>query len=342
MKRLSAMLLAILMVLSLCACGSQGSSNVEVELPNNSKNGPSAVTIQKDITDELSRKNPYAVLTKIETVKSLTEDTSYEITLSVFAQTRYAEWIYEAEMSYTKYDQGWMMDHTEWNAEDYTVVHTPDVDGILEKIDQENTKQGNSNILLLAESAHIIHDTGASAESFDIYYTEKRTLKHALEFRDIKSTWHYDVDNDSWVVASNSTGYDTLNIEEEPYDVDFSGTWCFGDIMDIGGGGIISQNTQYAEDWLKAETTISNYTADSFDLYNASLGNDTIHVNRTGGYGPLFGNSVRYTDGNNLYVEFIFKNDCTYIRIHSGDSFPGDYQLLADAAIIVDLPPLTD
>lgn len=91
MKRLSAMLLAILMVLSLCACGSQGSSNVEVELPNNSKNGPSAVTIQKDITDELSRKNPYAVLTKIETVKSLTEDTSYEITLSVFAQTRYAE-----------------------------------------------------------------------------------------------------------------------------------------------------------------------------------------------------------------------------------------------------------
>lgn len=115
MKKALALLLALVVLLTLCACGSDDSSQAEVELPKNGKKGPSQDLIPQDLESALFQL-PNAEVTEVTTVKSLTEDSHYEITLQVSAATTYADWQIECDMSYTKYDQGWMLSDIIWNS----------------------------------------------------------------------------------------------------------------------------------------------------------------------------------------------------------------------------------
>lgn len=152
MKEIIAVFLAVLLLFTLCACASDeatedqnNANNIIIEdtgkntpseqnSANNviveatSKNTPSEQMILEDLKEALQRENEFATLAGIETVKSLTNEGTYEITLAVTAETKYADWQYEANMSYTKYDQGWIVDDVDWINSSYEQVRLPDVD----------------------------------------------------------------------------------------------------------------------------------------------------------------------------------------------------------------------
>ena len=139
MKKAIALILALVLCLSLCACGggngtSETNGNEDTTVPSGNlnettaaANTPSDDLIRQDITKALASENKYATLIEIDTVKSLTGDGVYEITLAVTAETKYAAWTYKADMYYTNYDQGWMVDNVLFSSGEYVLENVPDV-----------------------------------------------------------------------------------------------------------------------------------------------------------------------------------------------------------------------
>ena len=69
MKKALALLLALVVLLTLCACGSDDSSQAEVELPKNGKKGPSQDLILQDLESALFQL-PNAEVTEVTTVNA--------------------------------------------------------------------------------------------------------------------------------------------------------------------------------------------------------------------------------------------------------------------------------
>lgn len=256
-KRLSVIFLTLLMMLSLWACKSENlsniesenSSNVEVELPNKGKKGPSADIIQEDVTKELAKKNPNAVLTGVETIKSLTEDEKFEITLSIFAETSYAEWTYEADMSYIKYDQGWMVDNIDFISEAYTMTGIPTGEEMTEiannffsSYDDERLRDlagiENGNVIL--DDHNKVFDNASQTYVYAEYgeriiyrWDGHINYKHGTEAVSYSSKWEYDADSDSWNLMELENpdsyrfcGYVIFKINDNfSIHSDFSGEW---------------------------------------------------------------------------------------------------------------------
>ena len=203
MKKLSALLLLIFMTLALCACGSQDSGGGAIDLPHNGKKGPSSDMLQEDIVNALSEKNPHATLTEAETVKSLTEDGKYDITLNISAETKYADWNYQIALSYTKYDQGGMLDRTTWNSCVYEPIY-PEASVLMDYIVNNYYDEIYQLEYLLPADTYWLDNTYSSETQQILFcWSKEKARKHGVYTETVRTYWHYDPDTDNWVLLES-------------------------------------------------------------------------------------------------------------------------------------------
>ncbi len=307
MKKVFLLLLAFLLCLSLCACGSPKT--------------PSEKLIEEDLTKVLSAKYEHAIIENHETVKSLTGEGTYEISLSVTAKSKYADWDFEVNMHYTKYDQGWKMDSAELVSDEYTVVSAPDTETFTA---YATNYLKNHN----AYSSSYYMDSMFPMEQLEITYADPSTLIvewvgteafiHANKYVSYTSRWQYDGKIDNWTLVPDADDYygyclDDVDDELVPnFNLDFSGTWSIG----------------YGPYTLDDTATISNFTWDSFDLNTT---HETWDIK--GHYEfkedfSLYGQSfVGFVGPDGTYALFNFHESNTIIEINDRNKIVGQVKI---------------
>lgn len=308
MKKALALLLALVVLLTLCACGSDDSSQAEVELPKNGKKGPSQDLILQDLESALFQL-PNAEVTEVTTVKSLTEDSHYEITLQVSAATTYADWQIECDMSYTKYDQGWILNDIDWNSKNYVISRIPDV-AALSDIANNADVSGYYNDTLPVENGVIVasnvNDTGA----LKFTWTKIKEYLHAQCIGTYTTYWAYDAYTDNWVFEPSDDGFGFIRNEVvTPNNVDFSGTWDGIEISDF-----------------------------SWDGFRVKCGNIDAYFHKISG--PPYNSESSYgwyTDGENRYFQIQCGPEGSSLAIYT---FGHVTSQLAYASVKQELPPL--
>ena len=327
MRRVLALLLAAALLFGLCACGSGEEDGKEkqeifVNLPGNGKKAPSAEMITEDVRDALAAKNQYASLVEIETLKSLTEEESYLLTLAITAETKYADWTYEADLTYTKYDQGWMLDDVDWNAETYQLSRLPDEEEISAQI-QETLEKTNWTFLYDHDSMEIYKlstfmDNTLEDELIVVRYTTRKDYEHGVLKEHLNATWKYNPQLDCWeaVMEDGEIVVKRIYKPEVHITVDISGEW----------NGV---------KFSKAEGSTYNgmYTLWGFD---AEWNGKTEHFEHSGmNYGEP---NVRFSSENGTDI-LMFIND-GFMVVLIGEYSNGKYNGETRCTILEELPLL--
>lgn len=319
MKRVFALLLTATMIFMLCACGSDeepnwGSQDPVVNLPNNGRKAPSEEVIMEDINNELQSKNQYATITGVETVKSLTEDGSYEITLLITAETKYADWTYTAGLFYTEYDQGWILDNIAWNAEKYKLERLPDENEmrtqVYDSLKAAEWSVGVEQSLMEIEELSITMNETLETEIIVANFTTVKRYTHGEIVDYCTANWMYNPSLDEWE-SIQEDGEILVSTERAPtrITVNPSGNW--GDI------------------------TISNFTIDGFD---AQWNGKEDHFSYVGA-NYITSNNIKYSSENGTDILICISN--TWLEITIGDLSNGNYNIEAFVIITERLPSLS-
>lgn len=228
MKRLFSCILAMAILLTLCACGSEttsDSSQSKIELPNSGRTTPSNEAIQEDITNALLQKNPIVELTGVETIKSQTTDNRYKATIQVYAATTYADWQMECDMTYTMYDQGWILDEIDWNSKDYVIARIPDVETLSEIANHTEVSAYYQDILPV-ENATIDARNVEGLGLVELHWTKTKEYLHAQCVGNYITFWIYNAETDNWEFSPCDNGFGFYSNEiVTPFSVDFTGNW---------------------------------------------------------------------------------------------------------------------
>ena len=240
MKRSFAFILIMVILLGLCGCGSKGKGNesnhISVELPSNLRNSPSQDIIQKDIENEISA-IPNARLTGITTVKSLTEDNQFEVTLQVSAETIYADWKMECDMSYTKYDQGWMLDKINWHEKNFDQYRFPDDASMIDyaasvlATHREYSDAYYTDYMLPMYDPVIEFISEPEIEAIKLCWYARENEKHDYISHLFTSYWVYEPSIDNWLLIEDvQKDNDKYKLTFErigivPGNYDFTGEW---------------------------------------------------------------------------------------------------------------------
>lgn len=326
MKKLIAVLLCFAMVMGLAACGSEektekdnGSSDVKIE--DTGKDTPSEDLVIADLKEALLEKNEYAVLTSAETIKSLSGEGSYDITLAVSAESKYADWTYEVDLAYTKYDQGWMIDDANWTSEAFTQVRIPEVSTMVEYASEYLPSHvPTEEYMFPIDNAVVEYGycsvPGQDALTFSWNTTHKGNF--GTNIFPYTSYWEYNAEIDNWTLLPNpepgSGGYylESETLQVEPVEnLDFTGSW--DDHLEAYGVEI------------PMNITITNYSPDGFDATIQSTPYDTIemefmekqtvtaHFTRVPDDYAMeltpIPNRWMFTDGENNFLMFLYGDD---------------------------------
>lgn len=316
MKRITILLFVLLLSFSLFGCNSDAANDEpkgtasqtpiasQPETEDPAANGPSQTVIQKDLEDALAVKNGYATITDHTIVKSMTEETSYSVTLSVSAETKYADWQYEVDMDYTKYDQGWMLDDVEWITANYLLTRIPSESEMISFANDFFSTHEYESINKLAgiTAGSIRSDNVSETGLLSFSWSTDIIYKHGISTAEYDSEWYYDAQKDNWALATaedTTNSYsDDLKIIETIHNVevtrDFSGEWS------LGSGNTIA---------------ISSFSSSGFDAtWEGNSGSFRHLISMTGNYLNFAPNFMWYTDGSN-YLCLQFKEDKTDLLI---------------------------
>ena len=272
MKKMLLWLLAITIILSLFGCSKETPVDNDAkeelttfseEKPSNQEQIPTNALIQADIQSALAQENGYATITDLEIIKSKTGDTSYSATVSITAETKYADWIYEVDMYYTKYDQGWIMDSTVWISENYTLSRFPSNEYLTGRVNEVLSTMSDQYSTLVPVSG-AIKNTGENGDTvcleneclvyeWDVFVQ----LLHGDYTQHYRSYWSYAKETDSWELQEKEN-HDAIECLEDPlntYDVNFVGDWEWVRITDFSWNSItLSWYDAWDEEWTEAIT----------------------------------------------------------------------------------------
>ena len=158
-------------VLTLTACGS------------GNKNGPDKTTLEQDLISNLTNYKEFLTLGSYEIEQSMTDDSNYTATIDVVAEAASgcAEYQFTADVTYTKYDQGWALDNCELTEKGYEIVEYPteieiiDTDNstddkvVMKKIDVEVYEEEDETVVC-SEPYEIVEDQYSETGSRCTYY----------------------------------------------------------------------------------------------------------------------------------------------------------------------------
>lgn len=257
MKKLS-LILALLCVFLLVSCGSEKT--------------PSDELIRADVAASLQEYNPSLSFTSSTVEKSISNEDNYTVTLNVQAASTYADYQLVCDAHYTKYDQGWMMDSSNWSVSGYKVVRYPskeELEPLMLEFDDSFWSYPCVDIQCEDETITYIGErTGVSNEYVDFPAIQQITQ------------WYYEPEGDCWTPSG-----------ENEYSLEFTlkdtleGTW-----RDSEGGTYI----------------VSNVTDTGFDLSakTRQLMFETTHIDfNEATMNELGYKSVRYEGGVNCQIE---------------------------------------
>lgn len=289
---------------------------------------PSEEAIADDLAESLVEENPHAQITDVSVIKSLTEDTAYTASLTVSAATKYADCTFEAEVAYTKYDQGWMVNDVQWVSSDYQVNQFPTKEEMIEIANQYLKNHEYTSLRDLYEKSPIkdgdfqtdrFTETGMISLSWSCY----TPYKHGGSTSDFNSDWVYDETIDGWVIApaegiKGAYGSDERIFEHSAFCADveanFNGIW--------------------------PTITITKFSENSMDVAWGDGSGHFEHILSTTSQALSFsGKNMRwYLDENGNYLSMLFTEDETRIAIQTG--IGSHVQFFVIEFISDDLPPL--
>lgn len=265
---------------------------------------PSKAMVEQDLKAALAEHNEGAKIKKQEIVKSLTEDNSYFVTLSVDAGTQYTDWQYEVDMSYTKYDQGWMLDDVRWTTKSSVLARTPNESQMAALADDifSTHKSEKLNKLVGIKGGKVSGENPLENGALSFSWSNEVVYKHGVANAKYTSEWCYDSKTDSWSIVKAKKYADTYveglqiveTLEKVKVTKDFTGTWSL-----LNGNPI----------------TISNFSANGFDAqWEGNTGKFQRMLSVPGYYLNDAPNTLWYTDGTN-YLGLQFYGDKTNLVI---------------------------
>lgn len=246
MKRKTQIMLFLAVILFLCSCGQQSnagsvaSANNDSAVSSNRNTGPSDEQLQMDIQDSLSQYHSgmygYDVsISEYEIERSLAGDTGYSAQLNVTAKSLYAEFQYVANVDYTRYDQGWMIDKCEWTMSNYEVVRYPD-EAELQLMKEQQDVSESAEIEITSQGGYFSY-TGKLTSQWNQF------IKTEYE---VTITWVFDIYSDGWLFESK-----TSHNEQFEFTKSLEGTWNLSEekylskgkmvISDVDGSGFDMQ-----------------------------------------------------------------------------------------------------
>lgn len=250
MKKTLCILLAMMLLLSLTACG----ADLRTE-------GPTEDMLHADLQQSLSdyriENDRYPIeIKECQIVKSLTKDKTYTAEVNVIAESVYAEYEYGANVVYTLYDQGWDMDSCDWSSYGYEAVRYPSEDELegLENSDVIKTisspiLNGNGNYFQVSGNQNVDWSQYVSINS------------------ECAMLWYYNERYDSWAyyrTENNQTEY-VLNAA-------FEKAWRESINLAKAADGIFSV------DGIQVELESSNLHEDEISLVFESSGDNEVDL----------------------------------------------------------------
>ncbi len=260
MKKIIKLIICIVMCIICTSCGSS--------LTNKE---PSLEMVISDLSDALIEKNPKAEIINTEVLKSYVDGTIYEITTLVKASSKYADWTYEVDSEYKKYDQGWMIENINWVSESYTVTRIPEANVLIEIIGTEHGNKYN----ISPENAAVLADNISETEIVELKWNEVKELTLVENHIEYLASLKYDAEKDGWISEDISS-----EGEYVPMNVDLTGKWQ-------GISSIIE---------------ISDFSWEGFTL---NFKGDTGYYHRISGH-PITGTKEFgwYSNSDGRYVQF--------------------------------------
>lgn len=310
MKRIIASGLALLLVMGMVGCTKEpekdtsknkstktSSSQLEIIKPDDDipkQDIPSDEVITEDLRSALAIENQYAEITQIEMIKSLSEEGKYSASFTVRAATKYADWTYEADMKYTKYDQGWIVDSVNWKNGDSTISRLPN--------EQEMVEIVNRSLINLDYDLQTITYDEFVIDSFietgmiRFSWVSNFTYKHASGAVGYYANWAYDYSSDDWLIVKDESTDSGLGLYE-------TGKWW----------STVHSNF----DGIWEDITISNFCQDYVDVTWGDNYGHFVHVtSATSSYVKYDSIGMKwYEDGNGNLLCFHFTESKTTILI---------------------------
>lgn len=283
MKQIIALLAVLLLMLSIAACSSdptipetnsqnstaESSPTISSESAN-TEDSPGTEQISADLRQSLETwraDNDYYPIDfcEYEIIKSLTNEKTYSAQIVVTGQSRYAEHQLTADIAYTLYDQGWIMDSCTWEAREYQVIAHPTLDELLQFPD--------------GEILHGSNDCEVSHEGLLTYVTAAQNFEwghYATGTASLITEWCYDPCYDQWML---------LNKYDNPFNYSISPD-IFAILPTLKG------NSSFE---------IQNLDDSGFDIKisDGYVITDWIHVDFSAGYIHSEGNTMAITFENN-------------------------------------------
>lgn len=279
--------------------------------PKNENATPSEAQIYSDLENSLASKNGSFSIDSTQIIKSLTGEGTYSVTLAVTAKSQYADWEYEAEMLYTKYDQGWMNDSIEWNNESYNPTRFPDVQTMT---DHAKTylpvHAGYSDYWIKTYMSDIIDPTidyrfNFELQTFALHFCwDTYELScFSKELYQLTSVWQYDPTQDNWILATEYVSSESQGRFPKE-SIDLNGSWTVYDTT----------------------FSFSNFTWDKFDFSAQGCIEDWQTFRRTDDWNspvlpnPTFGDIAYINDSGN-YIIVAFMGDTAVFYYYNGEYF---------------------
>ena len=229
MKKLFGIACIFLLVFVICGCAGSGTARKD--------DVPADKVVLEDLQNSLIQMHTnyygYDIAINSWSVdKSKSEEDTYTATVSVLAESQFAELHFLADILYTKYDQGWQMDECNWEFSSYDVVAYPDealqasliaAQGLDDLSEREITMQDGSFIC-----------RGYKKEAWNVFVD--------VEFM-TEAVWNYDFNTDTWVFGGQQGENQKFRFQDT-----LEGSWPLDGAVNAG------------------TMTISNVTDNAFDL----------------------------------------------------------------------------
>ena len=311
MKKLFFAVIGLVLAVGLCSCGKPAV--------------PSEDKVREDIAAELAVYNPNAQLQELEVIKSAQEEDVYELTVALAAQTRYADWQYQANVVYELYDQGWFLEDVAWTEGRYALVRHPDADEMIDIVNNDQYLKEEYPDLLPVEMESIVNEEPESTERILFGWCVNEPMKHATQRTTYTAQFRYDPQEDNWLFEEYGEGDAFYRISSEYVPTcDFNGEWSgsYGRIwIDSFSGPILSvswdgsESTEFS--FMKCACPWGNQSEENEE--EARWTDDKVWY---------------YTNNDGYYFTIQFNRDSTWLAVYKG-------QMLIQYVDIRDaLPPL--
>ncbi len=228
----------------LCSCGSKSTA-------------PTDAMLKEDLSASLREYAPIQEFKDFEVETSLTEENSYTATVSVNTSNEFSEAVFQADLQYTQYDQGWKIDFCNWTLSDHSVTDYPDVEYLtpLVKNEPSNAEATPSKSPFFTQQTCTSVVPVGDGSIWCVGTVPGDSNKYATEQYEFTSQWVYDPLHEGWYC----------------FDYSWSCTTVFEDLS----GSWPSRHSS-------GETiTISNFTQEGFDIRCSALKTNTVHVENT-------------------------------------------------------------